>query len=152
MVTTVYRSDNTQVYTVKEDEDEAEGAKKDGNDEDEKEVEVKEKEVEEKEDKKIADTEIAAKKEEVAKVMAETGERKTKEMKKQKRVKLKLPTEEEVLDTEQVRKGRVCGKYRSKLPYRTKLFGGQNFRQQVRFSAVLSAEILSDKVTGCSST
>ena len=29
---------------------------------------------------------------------------------------------------------------------RTKLFGGQNFRQQVRFSAVLSAEILSDKV------
>ena len=29
---------------------------------------------------------------------------------------------------------------------RTKIFGGQNFRQQVRFSAVLSAEILSDKV------
>ena len=29
---------------------------------------------------------------------------------------------------------------------RTKLFGGQNFQQQVRFSAVLSAEILSDKV------
>ena len=27
-----------------------------------------------------------------------------------------------------------------------KTFGGQNFRQQVRFSAVLSAEILSDKV------
>ena len=30
---------------------------------------------------------------------------------------------------------------------RTKLFGGQNFRQQVRFSAVMSAEILSDKVS-----
>ena len=29
---------------------------------------------------------------------------------------------------------------------RTKIFGGQNFRQQGRFSAVLSAEILSDKV------
>ena len=29
---------------------------------------------------------------------------------------------------------------------RTKLSGGQNFRNQVRFSAVLSAEILSDKV------
>ena len=30
---------------------------------------------------------------------------------------------------------------------RTKIFGGQNFRQQVRFSAVLSAENLSDKVS-----
>ena len=29
---------------------------------------------------------------------------------------------------------------------RTKYFGGQHFWQQVRFSAVLSAEILSDKV------
>ena len=29
---------------------------------------------------------------------------------------------------------------------RTKIVGGQNFRQQVRFSAVLSAEILFDKV------
>ena len=29
---------------------------------------------------------------------------------------------------------------------RTKLFGGQNFRQQVRFLAILSAEILSDLV------
>ena len=27
-----------------------------------------------------------------------------------------------------------------------KIFGGQNFRQQIRFSAVLFAEILSDKV------
>ena len=33
---------------------------------------------------------------------------------------------------------------------RTKLFGGQNFRQPVKFSAVLSAEILSDKVYSAS--
>ena len=41
--------------------------------------------------------------------------------------------------------------YRTKFR-RTKIFGGQNFRQQVRFSAVLSAEILSDKVICLSTT
>ena len=30
--------------------------------------------------------------------------------------------------------------------YRTKVFGGKNFRQQAKFSALLSAEILSYKV------
>ena len=33
------------------------------------------------------------------------------------------------------------------IPYCTKFLGGQNFRQQANFSALLSSEILSDKVT-----
>ena len=32
---------------------------------------------------------------------------------------------------------------------RTKIFGGQNFRHQVKFSALLSAEFLSNKVYPC---